>query len=174
MKSSHHGRGFAWCALLAILLYDCGRGVLHARALAILAARNYQDSTTARLAALPDPANPLRWRGLIETGDFYAVADVDLLRDFDPTRAAVFHKPDPNPAIDAARRTATFQEFLRFSQYPLWRVSPAASLENGSLVEALDMRFGSPLAPGFMAEALVDAQLRSRRTEFHWGTVRPR
>jgi inner membrane protein len=174
LRAVHHGRGFAWLALAFILVYDCGRGVLHARSLETLGARDYADAAPARIAALPDAVNPLRWRGLVETSDFYAVAEVNLAGDFDPTRAAIFHKPDPDPALDVARGTPAFREFLRFSQYPLWRVSPAPALENARLVECLDMRFGTPQAPGFMATALVDEQLRVIRTEFHWGIIRPR
>ena len=147
--------------------------MLHARAVATLDARVYQGSAPSRVGAFPD-INPWRWHGLVETPDFYAVADVDLTENFDPTHAAIFHKPEPDPALDAARRTHVFQEFLRFSQFPLWRVSPAPDLENGKLVEVLDMRFGNPLAPGFMASALVDSRLRVVRTDYRWGMQRPR
>jgi hypothetical protein len=41
-------------------------------------------------------------------------------------------------------------------------------------VEALDLRFGTPLAPGFMASALLDARLQPVRTWFQWGISRRR
>ena len=135
---AHYGRGFAGFALFFLLLYNCGRGVLHSRALAVLDSRLYQQSAPLRVAALPHAANPLLWRGIVETSDFYAVEDVNLAGEFDPTRAEIFRKPGPNPAIDAASRTETFRRFLEFSQYPLWRVSPAPDPENGRLVELLD------------------------------------
>jgi hypothetical protein len=99
---------------------------------------------------------------------------LNLTEPFDPTRAQIFHKPDPGPAMDAAGRSATFQQFLAFSQFPLWRVTPADEPENGTLVEAMDMRFGSPLAPGFMAGAVVDSRLHVLRTWFEFGAIRPR
>src|ERR1039458_3748256 len=117
----HHGRGFAWAALLFVLLYDCGRGVLHARAVAALESRIYAGAVPARVAALPGPANPMLWKGVADTGDFYAVGSVDLLASFDPTRALIVFKPPPDAAIEAARRTPAFQEMERFSQFPLWR-----------------------------------------------------
>jgi hypothetical protein len=128
---------------------------------------------------MPDAANPLSWRGIVETTDAYAVAGINLAGSFDPTRAQVFHKPEPFPAMDAASRSATFQTFLGFSQFPLWRVSPADEPENSQLVEVMDMRFGSPLAPGFMAGAVVDSRLRVLRTWFQFGPystqpIRPR
>jgi inner membrane protein len=173
-RTRHHGRGFAIAALLFLLIYNCGRGVLHSRAVAVLDARIYNDSEPLRVAALPGPANPLRWRGLVETSDFWALEDVNLAGMFDPTRAAIYHKPEADPAIDAARRTPTFQEFLRFSQFLFWRVSPYPDMENAKLVEALDLRFGTPLEPGFMASAVVDSNLRVVRTSFRWGRIRPR
>lgn len=169
-----HGRGFAIFALIFVLLYDCGRSVLNGQAVATLGSRIYQGVSPDRIAALPSAANPWRWRGLVETSGFYAVADLDLAGAFDPTRAAIYHQPDPDPAMEAARRTATFQEFLRFSQYPLWRVLPAPDLDNGRLVEAFDLRFGTPQAPAFIASALVDANLHVVETSFHWGFIRPK
>src|SRR5262249_15947604 len=119
-KSRHHGRGFAIFGLAFLLLYNFGRSALHSRAVATLESRVYQEAAPGRVAALPDPANPWKWRGLVETDSFYAVADLDLADSFDPTRAAVFHKPESDPALDAARGTDTFQQFLLFSQFPLW------------------------------------------------------
>jgi inner membrane protein len=172
-KPRYHGRGFAWLALAFVLFYNCGRAVLHARALSMLDSRVYQGVAASRIAALPS-ANPWIWRGLVETPDFVATADVLVGGEFDPLGATVFHKPDPDPAIDAARRTHTFQEFLRFSQFPLWRVSPAPDMDNAKLVEVLDMRFGNPLSPGFMASAVVDSRGRVVRDDFQWGMPKPR
>jgi inner membrane protein len=171
-KAAHHGRGFAWFALVFVLLYSFGRSVLHARALAVIDARVYQGAPPARSVAVPDEVNPWRWRAVVETGDFFAVEDLNLAADFDPTRAQIFHKPDPDPALDAARRTFTFERFLEFSQYPLWTVSPAPEPENAKLVQVVDMRFGTPATPGFYAGAVVDAKLRVLETYFHLG--RPR
>jgi inner membrane protein len=173
-RPEYPGRGFAIFALAFVLLYNCGRAALHGRAAATLNARLYRDAPPLRVAALPNAANPLRWRGVVETADFYAVDDVDLAGEFEPARAAVFYKPDPSAARDAARRTRTMQEFLRFSQYPFWRVTPSAELENGHLVEVFDMRFGSPQEPGFVASALVDSANRVVKTTFTWGAPRPR
>jgi inner membrane protein len=168
------GRGFAIFALSFVLLYNCGRAALHTRAAAALDARMYHDSIPLRVAALPNAANPLRWRGLVETGNFYAVADVNLAAEFDPSRAELFYKPDASPALDSAQRAPAIREFMRFAQFPLWRVSPSAELENGRLVEVFDMRFGSPQEPGFMASALVDSENRVVRTAFQFGRLRPR
>src|ERR1017187_6398365 len=173
-KPRHHGRGAALFALVAVMALDCGRLILHARAVAMLDARVYQGDSPTRVAALPNPFNPLRWRGLVETPAYYAVADLDVAGDFDPTRALILYKPDADPALDAAARTPVFQEFLRFNQYPLWRGSPAPTLEGGKVVELFDLRFGTPTAPGFQATALVDPHLRVIDATFRFGALRPR
>jgi len=174
VRRPYPGRGFACFALSFLLLYDCGRGMLHGSAVAQLQSRIYGDSAPLRVAALPNAANPLDWRGIVETSESYAVAGLNLAGPFDPARAQIFHKPDPDPAMDAASRSAAFQRFLDFSQFPFWRVSPADEPENSKLVEVMDMRFGSPLAPGFMASAVVDSRLRVLRTEFQFGAIRSR
>jgi inner membrane protein len=168
VRARHPGRGFACFALLFLVLNNFGRSALHTRAVATLDARVYEAAAPTLAAAFP-AANPWQWHGLVETPDFVAIPDINLTEDFDPTRATVFHKPEPDPAIGAARGTATFQEFLRFSQYPFWRVSPAPDKENAKLVELLDLRFGNPLAPGFMVSAVVDAKLHVLKTEYSWG-----
>jgi len=173
-RPRHHGRGAAVFALAAVLALDGARLIWHSRAVAMLEARLYQGDSPARVAALPSAFNPLRWRGLVETPGFYAIADLDVTGDFDPTRALVLYKPDADPALDAARQSPVFQEFLRFNQYPLWRVSPAPNLDGGKLVELFDLRFGNPPAPGFQAAALVDARLRVVDASFHFGAPRSR
>jgi inner membrane protein len=173
-KQRHHGRGFAWFALLVVLLYDCGRGVLHARAVAALASRMVEGAAPVRVAAIPDVANPFKWRGIVETPEAYAIQEVNLAIDPGTARTTLFQKPSPEPSIDAARGTSTFQEFLRFSQYPLWRVTPYPEVEHGKLVEVFDLRFGTPITPGLMVRAVVDSRMRVVESSFRFGAVRPR
>jgi inner membrane protein len=170
----YYGRGFAWFALLFLLVYNYGRSVLHTRAVELADAFRYQDSNPTLAVALPDAVNPLRWRAVVETPDFFAVEDLSLIGDFDPARATVFYKPEASPALDAARRTPAFQGFLEFAQLPMWRVSTLAEPPNATLVQAMDMRFGTPTAPAFVVSAVVDAGNRVLRSEFQYGRLRPR
>jgi inner membrane protein len=170
----HHGRGWAWFALGFILLYDGARGVLHSRTVAGLGSHIYQEDAPVRALALPDPLNPLKWRGLVETSDSWVVQEINLATDAGASRVIYFHKPDPDPALDAARQSAVFQDFLRFSQCPLWRVSPYPGRENARLVEVFDLRFGTPLAPGFMVRAVVDSRMQVVESGFQFGAIRPR
>lgn len=157
-RALYPGRGSPIFALAFVLLYNGARGVLHARALGELESRIYQDATPLRVAASPGAANPLRWRGIVETQDFYAIANVNLAAAFDPARARIVHKAAADAAMDSARRTDTFQIFLRFAEFPVWLVMPDQKLENGKVASVADMRFG------WSANALEDTRDRVLRT----------
>ncbi|HTQ56248.1 MAG TPA: metal-dependent hydrolase [Bryobacteraceae bacterium] len=162
----HPGRGFAIFALLFLLLSNAGRAVLHSRATAVLNARIYSGEAPMRVAALPDPANPLAWRGLAQTPDFYSIQEFNLLQEFAPERGLIFYKAEPGPATKAANNTPAFRDFFRFSQYPFERAIPVADPEGGTRVEAMDLRFGSPLHPAFVATAIVDGHAQVVRSWF--------
>jgi inner membrane protein len=173
-RARHYGRGWAWFVLGFVLLYEGARFMLHSRAVTAAGSQLYQDAVPLRTAALPGPVNPMRWRGLVETADSVAVQDINLAGDPGSARPLVFHKPEPDPAIEAARRTPTFQTFLGFSQWPLWRVTPSPEHENARLVEVFDMRFGTPIDPGFMVSAVVDAHGQVIENNFRFGRIGPR
>jgi inner membrane protein len=163
------GRGFAIFALIFLLLYNAGRGVLHARAVAMLDARIYAGAAPQRVAALPGPVNPLAWRGLVETPEFYSVEEFSLLQEFDPSRGAIFYKSEPAPAVKAANNTPDFRDFFRFSQFPLERTIPQSDAEGSTRVEAMDMRFGTPAQPAFVVTAIVNNRLQVIRSWFTYG-----
>jgi inner membrane protein len=168
------GRGFAIAALAFLLLYNAGRAVLHARAVGMLDARLYQGTAPLRVAAFPDPVAPWRFRGLVETPEFFSLHDLDLFDPFDPNNGRIFYKPEAGPAITAAARTDTFRDYLGFAQYPFWRVLPIPEPENAVAVEAMDLRFGTPLQPGFVATAIVDRRFQVLRSWFTFGAAKPR
>jgi inner membrane protein len=172
-KKGAAGRGFAIFALVFLVLYDGGRFVAHARAVEILESRVYSGSAPRRVAALAASANPFAWRGVVETTESYVIEDVNLLGEFDPAAGHTFFKPDPSPALDTARRTAVFQEFLRFSQYPFWQVSPAEQADGGTRVEAMDLRFADPQNPRFVATAILDARQQVTSAWFQFGRPKP-
>jgi inner membrane protein len=173
-RSRSHGRGWAIAALCFLLIYGSGRAALHSRAVGMLDARAYRGSDPVRSAAFPDPVNPLRWRGLVETGQAYALLDFSVTADVQPDEAEFLHKPSMSPAIAAVRGSPAFREFIRFSQFPLWRVRPAPEVEGDELVQLLDLRFGTPQEPGFAATAWLDPQGRVQRSTFQFGRIRPR
>ncbi len=149
------GGGWAVIALLLFSAYDFTRSVTHDRAQAIMDARVYHGLTPRRAAAFPS-MNPLVWRGLAELSNGYASAPVDLRTEFRPESAEYFYKPDRTPALEAAASTFTFQRFLEFVQYPIWVLEPLP--DRATRVSLIDLRFGTPTAPGFEATGIVSAQ----------------
>ncbi len=169
---SGSGRGAAVFALMVLVVYVGGRWMLHERAVAVLAARLYQREAPIRVAALPTPGDPFRWRGIIETPPFYATCEFNLREEFDPSTARLLHKagetPEQAEAQRAARSSVVFRVFLDFSQYPLWRFLPVDQPDGAMQVEAMDLRFGEPPTPRFVAMALVSADGKVLRSEFRF------
>jgi inner membrane protein len=160
------GRGWGIFALAFLLLYNGGRSLLHARAVAILDARLYRGSEPLRVFAGPGPWNPLEWKGVVETAEGHSFHRLHLLEEFDPSRGVYLPHPEERPAIEAARANEVFRDFLAFSQWPAWRVTPISDPENGSRVEARDLRFSTPTQSSFVATAILDAQKNVVRAWF--------
>jgi inner membrane protein len=161
-------RGWACFALAMLLLYEGARYIAHDRALAIMGARLFNGEVPRRLTAAPARFNPLRWRGIAECEGFVDLVPVNLNEPFDPAAGEIDYSASPSPAIDAARATHAFQVFGRFSQVQFWRTTP---LPEGTLVQLIDLRFGTPRDPGFEAAALVDASNRVLESQFGFGGI---
>jgi inner membrane protein len=166
-KGSGPRRGWAWFALSALLVYEGSRYVAHSRALAVMGAHVYNGTIAKRLTAIPDRMNPWRWRGVAEGQGFIDIVPVDLASQFDPSDGRIEYEPEPNPALDTAQRTAAFRVFGSFNQLPFWRVTPEPE---GTRVELIDLRFGTPERPGFEASTLVDASGQPHHAVFSFGT----
>jgi inner membrane protein len=168
-KQRYPGRGWPIFALGFVLLYNGARSVWHARAIGELQSRIYQGETPLRVAAVPT-ANPLRWRGIVETRGFYALPEMNLTQPFDPDRARILHKPQSDPAMYVAKPTRPFQVMLRFAEFPLWSAVPAEQPENAKQVSLTDVRF-----MGWGPTAIVSSTGRILRTWFQLGDgQRPR
>jgi inner membrane protein len=157
------GRGLALFALAFIPAYDFGRYLIHQRALETLNSRVYQGGPPVRVAAFPLSAgDPFEWAGWVERPEFVMRFSMDLLTEFDPTSGAVIYKPEPSPAIEAARRAYITRKFLEFAQYPLWQVTPTADPDSARRVDVRDWRFP------FTASATVDASNQVLSSSFHY------
>ena len=157
------GRGLAIFALAFIPVYDFGRYLIHQRALETLNSRIYQGEAPLRVAAFPaSSANPFEWTGWVEEPAFVERFPLNLLSDFDPSSGTVIYKPEPSPALEAARQAYVVQRFLDFAQFPLWRVTPLADPEGAHRVEVRDWRFP------FTASATVDQANRVLSSSFHY------
>lgn len=167
-------RAWAIVALLLLSCYEYGRYLAHERALAVLDARIYNGQMPLRVAAFPTSWNIFKWRGLVETPDAYRAFDLNLMTDFNPGGGMLIYKAEPNAAIHVASRDPVFQEFMSFSSFRLWRTLPVAEPEGATEVELMDLRFGSPQAPGFVAAGTVDRSGKLDDARFTFGRLRPR
>jgi inner membrane protein len=169
---SNAARGYAIFALSFILVYAFTCWVLHGRAVSVVESRIYEGDVPVRVAVVPNPVNPLRWTGVVETRGFFMVHRVDLLDEFDPTAGRLYYKPEPSPALEAAARIPEFQQYANFSPFLLWRVFPGLVEGAETRVEAMDLRFGTPEQPRFVMSALLGANLAPLRTTFSYGHPR--
>jgi inner membrane protein len=198
VKAGPH-RGWAWFALIALFCYEGVRYTAHERALAVMGAHTFNGVIPSRVTALPRGANPLLWKGVAEgvslenmgnqgpegtdrentaknpqidrqntakLDHFITIVPVDLGEPFDPTAGRVDYDAPHDTAIDAARATHPFQVFGQFDQLPFWKVTRTPT---GTLVELIDLRFGTPQHPGFEASATVDPSGRVREVRMSFG-----
>lgn len=172
-KKRGAGSGWAVAALLLLSAYDYGRSVLHGHAVALMDSRIYNGSTPLRTGAFPEQ-NPLRWTGIAEIAPAYIEVPIDLLGTFRPQSGVSFYKAARTPAVEAAIKTNPFQAFLQFVQYPIWITGPAPESENATRVNLLDLRFGTPVSPGFEAIATVTGRDRVVDSLFTFGVPRPK
>ena len=154
------GRGWAWFALVAVLLYDTGRWMAHDRAVSIVDAYNYRGAPAERVSVFPVRFTVMRWRAVVEGNGFIYEVPIDLSSDFDAAGGHTEYPAISSPAIDAARTTRTFQVFESFNQLPFWTLLP---VDDTVRVELLDLRFGSVQRPGFEAVAFVEPDGRVAR-----------
>lgn len=165
-KRKAPGRGWAWFALLAVLLYDTGRWMAHDRAVSIVDAYNYRGAPAEHVNVFPVRFTLMRWRAVVEGNGFIYEVPIDLSQDFDAAGGHTEYPAISSPAIDAAKTTRTFQVFESFNQLPFWTLLP---VDDTVRVELLDLRFGSVQNPGFEAVAFVEPDHRIARAYFSFG-----
>lgn len=163
------GRGWAIFALAFALVWIAGRGVMHRRAETMLESRVQLGATPRRVMALPTVLSPFRWRGLVETDNFFAVHDLNVLLDFDPDQGLTLEKPQPSAIIHYARRSPVLQRFLNFAQWPAWRIVPMDEPPGAQRVQVFDLRFSDD-GSAFQALIEVDASGRILKETVH---IRP-
>jgi inner membrane protein len=114
------GKVGASLALATTILYFVLRFVLHANALTAIESRTYRGESPRKAAAFPESASPFRWHGIVETES--ALHDFEMevgpATSFEPDAAVTSYKPEPSPALDAARDTAVARRFLQVARFP--------------------------------------------------------
>jgi len=114
------GKVGASLALAAMVLYVVLRSVLHGNALAAMESRTYRGELPRKVAAFPESGSPFRWHGIVETERALHDLEVDVGpgASFDPDSGITSYKPEPSPALDAARDTAAARRFLQIARFP--------------------------------------------------------
>lgn len=159
--------------LALVVLYVGGRWALHDRALEMLRSRVYHGEAPLAIGAFPSGTSPLTWWGVVETDNALQQIEVSLGpgNDFDPDRGRTLFKPEPSPALDAARKSELAKEFLQFARFPRASVEKTA---DGYHVELRDLRFATLLAggTGFVAIIELNRQFQVVNEELRYGAQR--
>jgi inner membrane protein len=162
------GRLAAALVLAFIALYTSARAVIHERAISTLDSRVYSSAPPRAVAAFPAQFNPFFWRGVVDSSGAYRLFALDVRREFDPTVNRLVRPPADETAVRIARETPVFRDFLAFSQFPAWSVTPLSDPPGGVRVEAFDLRFSESPGRGFTATAILDASGAVVRTSFEF------
>jgi membrane-bound metal-dependent hydrolase YbcI (DUF457 family) len=114
------GKVGASLALATMILYVVLRFVLHGNAVAALESRTYRGESPRQIAAIPESGSPFRWHGIVETASALHDVEVEVgpAASFDPDSAVTSYKPEPSPALDAARDTPAARRFLQVARFP--------------------------------------------------------
>jgi membrane-bound metal-dependent hydrolase YbcI (DUF457 family) len=149
------GRIGASVSLAAVILYIVVRSVLHGDAIAALQSRTYRGELPRRVAAFAESSSPFRWHGIVETER--ALHDVSVPvgpgADFDPSSANTSYKPEPSPALDAARNSPVARHFLQVARFPKATIEQTPS---GFHVILRAFPYTRDSGSGLRVQALID------------------
>jgi inner membrane protein len=171
----YKGRAAAISALAVVVVWWGLRDFEHRRAVNALEARTYDQANPVRVGAFPTYANPFLWRGVVETPNFFALANVDSATpEVDPgEHMEILSKPEETSVTLAAKQSYLGRVYLDWAKFPIIETSPAE--DGGYLVRFYDLRFG-PAEPGaprpLSAAVLLDRNLRVAK-EFMGGAPQP-
>lgn len=113
------GGGWAWSALIFIVLYWSVRNAEHLRAETLLSHSSYTTGNVERVAAEPTMTNPFRWTGLIETPTTYRIAQINTLHDEVRLSPVRIYKPTVTPAVAAAKQSYLGRVYLDWAKWPV-------------------------------------------------------
>jgi inner membrane protein len=122
-RKPFRGRGWAVFALSGMVMLWCWRWAEQAQARAMLANVQVTADPIRRVALEPYPGNPFRWHAIVETDNYFQMAEINTRTgsiQSDARRDALF-KPPTTAAVEAAKRTPLGQVYLDWSSWPLLR-----------------------------------------------------
>ncbi len=165
-----HGRVPAILGFVLILLYVAARAELHSSAIAQLQNRVYSGEPARRVAAFPEFASLVSWRGVVETESavHQPTVHLGLARSVAEAGISLF-KPEPSPLLDAAQVTDSAKRFLRAARFPKASIQ---KVDSGSEVIIRDVRYAavdeSQREPAAIIEFDATGKLLSQ--EIVWAT----
>ncbi|MGC2529647.1 MAG: metal-dependent hydrolase [Candidatus Acidiferrum sp.] len=163
------GQTGALIGLALILVYVGARATLHSNATSLLSSRAYHGETARRAWAYPETLSLLTWRGVVETESALDEIDVNVAAasDFDPDYSLRIFKPEPSPALQAARNTNVAKRFLATAQIPKASVEKT---ETGYVVVLRDLRYEASGQTKHEVAAYIELDRNSQVTsqEFVW------
>jgi inner membrane protein len=169
------GRAAAITALFAVVLVWAVRDYEHRRALNELGARSYEQADPIRMGAFPTYVNPFKWHGVIETRNFFALAEVNSLTpEVDPRGGMeIRYKPEDTLVTLAAKQSNMGRVYLDWATFPITETEPTPT--GGYLVRFYDLRFDQPRVGGrkpLSAGVILDNNLKVV-TEFMGDVAQP-
>jgi inner membrane protein len=128
-RKTGYRRGAVFALVAMVLLWGL-RDISHRRVLALLESNNYGDEPPVRVAAFPT-LNPFSWTGVVETDSAYHVLPASALAsDVAADYAALFRKPQPSPALEAALQTRAGRVFSNFARFQWAQVEVISAAGN--------------------------------------------
>jgi len=168
-KSQEH-RTAAIVCLVILCFYWGAKGISHRQVLADLAQTEDMEEPILRVGAVPQPLNPFKWYGIIETQNTYRVVETGwdpFPFSFGTQRDRIFHKAEEGPILAAARQGPQAKTYLDFTRYPVFTVIPN---EMGYTVTIQDLRF-EPITSrrkAFLFRVELDKNLHTISEKFNF------
>ena len=157
------GQTGAIIGLALVFVYVGARAILHSNVVALMESRTFHGETPRRVSVFPEALSILAWHGVVETESAVSEIDVDAAspQAFDADSSVRQFKPDPSPALDAARNTIVARRFLATAQIP------KASLEKteaGYVVVLRDLRYAAAGETAHEIAAVIELDLNNKVT----------
>ena len=164
------GKVGASLALATMILYVVLRFVLHGNALAAMESRTYHGESPRRVAAFAESGSPFRWHGIVETESALHDLEIEVgpAASFDPDSAVTSYKPEPSPALDAARDTPAARRFLQAARFPKATIEKTPE---GFHIILRDFPYSRDASAGSPVQALIDTDSSGKilSQELAWG-----
>jgi hypothetical protein len=157
-------------SLALVFVYGGVRATLHSNVITLMQSQAFHGETPRRASAFPEPLSPLTWHGVVETESALNEIDVETTStsNFDPDASLRLFKPEPSPALEAARNTVVARRFLAAAQIPK---ASMEKTESGYIVVLRDLRYAAAGETQHEIAALIELDLNNKVTsqELVWG-----